>query len=178
MEKGLEGLKLALKVLTEYYASEDKSHAAAEGAGGGIIDLLEVCESDFEKEIAQMDAEEETAASAYEQETKQNEIDKANKDQDVKYKTQEATDLDKAIADTTSDMDNVNTEIAAVNEYYAKLKDECLEKVEPYEEKVKRREAELAGLKEALEILSGEAVLLQQSSTRRLRGVQKHTSVA
>jgi hypothetical protein len=175
--KGLDGIKLALKVLRDYYGS-DKSHAAAEGAGGGIIDLLEVCESDFEKELAQMDAEEETAASAYEQETKQNEIDKANKDQDVKYKTQEATDLDKAIADATSDLDNVNTENAAVNEYWGKLKDECLEKVEPYEEKVKRRDAEIAGLKEALDILSGEAVLLQQSSTRRLRGVQKHTSVA
>jgi chromosome segregation ATPase len=171
--KGLEGIKLALKVLRDYYGS-DKSHAAAEGAGGGIIDLLEVCESDFEKEVAQLDAEEETAATTYETETKENEIDKANKDQDVKYKTMEATNLDKAIAEASSDLSNVQTEIAAVNEYWEKLKDECLEKVEPYEEKVKRREAEIAGLKEALEILDGEAVLLQQSSTHHLRGIRKH----
>jgi chromosome segregation ATPase len=171
--KGLDGIKLALKVLRDYYGSE-KSHAANEGAGGGIIDLLEVCESDFEKEIAQMDTEEETAAAAHETETKQNEIDKANKDQDVKYKTKEATDLDKATAEATSDLNNVQSEIAAVNEYWEKLKDECLEKAEPYEEKVKRRDAEIAGLKEALEILQGEAVLLQQSSTHHLRGVRRH----
>merc|ERR1719335_1579137 len=31
MEEGLEGVKLALKILREYYAKEDKSHEAAEG---------------------------------------------------------------------------------------------------------------------------------------------------
>merc|ERR1719174_432916 len=33
MEQGLEGIKLALKILREYYAKEDKGHKAAEGAG-------------------------------------------------------------------------------------------------------------------------------------------------
>merc|ERR1711972_1063056 len=42
MEQGLEGVELALKILREYYAKDDKAHAAAEGAGGGIIGLLEV----------------------------------------------------------------------------------------------------------------------------------------
>jgi predicted nucleic acid-binding Zn-ribbon protein len=170
MEKGLEGVKLALKVLTEYYASEGKSHAANEGAGGGIIDLLEVVESDFSKGLAEMIATEESAQAAYETETKENEIDKANKDQDVKYKTKESTDLDKAVAEATSDKENVQAELDAVNEYLAKLHEECDEKVEPYEETKRRREAEIAGLKEALEILSGDAVLLQRSS-RHLRGV-------
>merc|ERR1719311_1041916 len=31
MEQGLEGVKLALKILREYYAKEDKAHEAAEG---------------------------------------------------------------------------------------------------------------------------------------------------
>merc|ERR1719345_725781 len=41
MEKGINGVKMALKVLNEYYAKEDKAHASADGAGGGIIGLLE-----------------------------------------------------------------------------------------------------------------------------------------
>merc|ERR1719335_1413591 len=49
MEEGIEGIKLALKVLREYYAKDDKSHDAAEGAGSGIIGMLEVAESDFSK---------------------------------------------------------------------------------------------------------------------------------
>merc|ERR1719213_515139 len=32
LEQGLEGVKLALQILREYYAKEDKSHDAAEGA--------------------------------------------------------------------------------------------------------------------------------------------------
>merc|ERR1719253_1519716 len=52
MEKGLDGVKLALKVLTEYYAKDDKAHSSADGAGSGIIGLLEVCESDFSKGLA------------------------------------------------------------------------------------------------------------------------------
>merc|ERR1719401_1272373 len=41
MEQGLAGVKLALKVLREYYTKADKSHEAAQGAGEGIIGLLE-----------------------------------------------------------------------------------------------------------------------------------------
>merc|ERR1719316_2094238 len=63
IEEGLEGVKLALKILREYYAKEDKAHAAAEGAGSGIIGLLEVVESDFSKGLAEMIATEESAAA-------------------------------------------------------------------------------------------------------------------
>merc|ERR1719450_732923 len=157
MEKGLEGVKLALKILTEYYAKEGKSHVEAEGAGGGIIGLLEVVESDFSKGLAEMIASEESSQSAYETETKENEIDKANKDQDVKYKTKESKDLDKAVAEATSDRAGVQTELDAVNEYLEKLHGECDEVAEPYAETKRRREAEIAGLKEALAILDGSA---------------------
>jgi chromosome segregation ATPase len=174
LEKGLEGVKLALKVMTEYYA-KDPDHVAAEGAGQGIIGLLEVVESDFSKGLAETIATEEHSLSEYETQTKANEIDKANKDQDVKYKTQESVDLDKAVAADSADRATVQTELDAVNEYLDQLHKECDEKVEPYEERKRRRESELAGLKEALEILSGEAVLLQQHESRKqLRSVRSH----
>merc|ERR1719198_1258329 len=74
MEKGLEGIKLALKVLREYYGKEEKGHAAAEGAGGGIISMLEVIEADFTKGLEEMIAEEEAAVAEYKKITKDNEI--------------------------------------------------------------------------------------------------------
>merc|ERR1719267_317384 len=170
MEEGIEGVKLALKILREYYAKEDKAHAAAEGAASGIIGLLEVCESDFMKGLAEMISTEEAAVAEYEKETKENEIRKVTMEQDVKYKTKEFTELDQAIAENTSDRDAVQAELDAVLEYLKKLEDQCIAKPETYEERVARREAELAGLREALEILEGEAVLLQRTSVRRLRG--------
>merc|ERR1719330_1831049 len=80
MQQGLEGVKLALKVLRDYYA-KDKAHDAAEGAGANVIGLLEVVESDFSKGLAEMTATEESALAAYETEAKENEIEKAAKEQ-------------------------------------------------------------------------------------------------
>merc|ERR1712039_942782 len=173
MEQGLAGVKLALKVLREYYTSGDQSQGAAKGAGEGIIGLLEVIESDFTKTLAEIIATEESAAAAYDKQTKENEIDKTAKDQDVKYKSKEASDLDKPVAEDSADRAGVQTELGAVNEYLDSLHKRCDEKVEPYAERKRRREAEIAGLKEALTILEGQA-LIQQSVRRTLRGVQRH----
>merc|ERR1719324_2355147 len=103
MKKGVEGVQLALKVLNDYYAKADKAHGAAEGAGGGIIGLLEVCESDFTKGLAEMTAAEDSAAAEYDKLTKENEIEKATKTQDVTYKVKESKGLDKETAEATAD---------------------------------------------------------------------------
>jgi len=174
MEEGLEGVKLALKVLREYYAAEG-GHAKATGAGGGIISMLEVIESDFSKGLAELIAVEEAAAAEYDKMTKENEISKTTKEQDVKYKTKEAKGLDEAIAEATSDKMSLETELSSVEDYWKSLEEQCIEKVEPYEERKKRREAEIAGLKDALDILNGEAVgLVQTQSSKKLRGVSRH----
>merc|ERR550525_1806466 len=86
LEKGLTGVKQALKVLRDYYAS-DSSHDSAEGAGNGIIKLLEVVEADFSKNLAQIISDEDASASDYEAVSKENELDRTLKEQDVKYKT-------------------------------------------------------------------------------------------
>merc|ERR1712113_338277 len=179
MEQGLAGVKLALKVLREYYAKDDKAHEAAQGAGEGIIGLLEVIESDFTKALAEAMASEEGAQNAYEKLSKENEIDKTTKEQDVKYKSKESADLDKATADETSDRSGVQAELDAVMEYLATLQKRCIvtgdvlgTSAESYAERKARREAEIAGLKEALTILEGSAALLQES--RSLRGVHMH----
>jgi chromosome segregation ATPase len=169
-EQGLEGVKMALKILREYYATDGKAHEAADGAGSGIVGLLEVVESDFSKGLAEMITAEEGAAADYDRQTKENQITKATKSQDVKYKTQEFTKLDKKVSEASSDREGVQAELDAVLEYLEKLKDMCVAKAEPYSERKERREAEIAGLKEALQILEGEAVLLQKKSLRTLRG--------
>merc|ERR1719221_2438203 len=176
LELGISGVKKALKVLRDYYA-KDSAHSSAQGAGGGIIGLLEVCESDFEKGLAEAEGEEQSAQDEYEKVTKENEIETTTKEQDVKYKTKEDKDLAKATAEAASDQESVQAELDAVKEYLTKLHEECDEKAEPYEETVKRRTAEIAGLKEALQVLEGEAALLQLSE-RSSRQVKPHAAMA
>merc|ERR1719262_1142440 len=167
LEDGIEGIPMALKVLRDYYAKQDDAHGKASGAGGGIIGLLEVAESDFTKNLQDVETEEENAQDEYDRITKENEITKVTKEQDVKYKTKEYKGLEKAVAEATGDLEAAENEYKAVMEYYDKIKEECIAKPMPYEEIKKRREAEIAGLKEALEILEGEApaALLQQGSS-------------
>jgi len=168
MKMGINGVKKALQVLKEYYAADD-SHGAAEGAGSGIIGLLEVCESDFTKGLTEMTATEETAAAEYEAYVKEDQLSNVAKSQDVKYKTKEAAALDKAVTEVSTDLASVTDELGAVVKGLDKLKEMCVAKAEPYAERKARRESEIAGLKEAMTILEGEAALIQKSSRHFLR---------
>jgi chromosome segregation ATPase len=183
LELGLGGVQKALGVLRDYYAGaaaaslvQDDSkfgslmqqpampekHEKSSGAGGSIINILEVCESDFSSNLAKEESQEADAQSQYDKTTQANKISKATKEQDVKYKTQEFKGLDKEISELSSDKSTTNTELAAVNEYYGKIKDRCIAKPETYEERTKRREAEIDGLKQALSILEEETAFVQR----------------
>merc|ERR1719263_1720481 len=148
-----------------------EKHAKAGGAGGSIINLLEVCESDFSSNLAKEETQEADAVSEYDKVTQENKVAKTTKDQDVKYKTQEFKGLDKDIAELSGDKDSANTELDAVMEYYGKIKERCIAKPETYEERVKRRTAEIAGLKEALSILESEVAFVQH----KRHGRRSHT---
>mmetsp|Transcript_7662 Transcript_7662/g.23961 ORF Transcript_7662/g.23961 Transcript_7662/m.23961 type:complete len:192 (-) Transcript_7662:59-634(-) len=169
LDAGLEGVKLGLKTLREYYA-KDAAAASNEGAGDGIISLLEVVESDLSKSIAGIVAAEETAGAAYKAETKENGYEKEVKEKDVELKIKESTRLDKAVAEMSSERAGEQAELDAVLEYIASLKKQCIVQPDTYAERKASREAEMAGLKEALSILDGEAVLLQSGVKRALRG--------
>merc|ERR1719183_1935546 len=172
---GLEGVRKALMVLNDYYGSasfvqqpaKPELFKKASGAGGGIIDILEVCESDFASGLAKEEKEEADAQAEYDKVTQENAVTKTLKLQDVKYKTQEFTGLDKAISDMSEDLATEKTELSAVMEYYGKVKDRCIAVPETYEERKARREAEIEGLKEALNILETETALMQRSKRGR-----------
>merc|ERR1719262_498423 len=115
-----------------------------------------------------------SASAEYESYVKEDEIAVTTKQQDVKYKTQEAAGLDKSVSELSSDLATVTDELSAVNSGLDKLKEMCVAKAEPYAEKKARREAEIAGLKDALQILESEAALVQVTSKHALRGVQRH----
>jgi chromosome segregation ATPase len=163
---GISGVQMAMKTLREYYGGGAKDHAAASDAGASILGLLEVCLSDFTKSLAEATAAEDSAASEYSSTTMENKIEKTAKDQDIKYQIKEAADLDKAVVEATSDRAATQEELDAVLEYLSKLKDMCVAKPETYAERADRRAAELSGLKQALSILEGEALLIQRKALR------------
>lgn len=206
LELGLGGVRKALTVLREFYAApksallqtddDDDEHmsslmqeAATQpsppekaeksgGAGTGIINMLEVVESDFAKNLATGDAEESDAQTSYDKQTQANKIAKAEKEQDVKFKTSEFKALDKSIADLSADKATEVSELSAVNEYFSKIKERCVAKPSTYEERKARRDAEVKGLKDALAAIDTEALMqIGSRSSRRshLRGENLRT---
>jgi chromosome segregation ATPase len=181
LELGISGVQKALGVLKDYYQGSasfvqgsDKfdalmqqpaapeKHSKASGAGGSIIDILEVVESDFAKNLATEETEEADAVATYEKTTQEAKLATTMKSQDVKYKTKEFKGLDKSISELTGDKETTNTELSAVLDYFAKIKERCIAKPESYAERKARREAEIAGLKEALSILESETAFMQR----------------
>jgi len=170
LELGLSGVQRATETLQAYYGSasllqqppKPELHSKASGAGGSILDILSVVASDFSKELAARESEEADQEAAYEKQTQENKVTKTMKDQDAKYKTKDFTSKDKEVAELTADRETESTELAAVNSFYAKLKDRCIAVPEPYAERKRRREAEIAGLKDALSVLENETVLVQR----------------
>jgi len=180
LELAVSGVQKALGLLREYYGgaaafldmdqpAKPEKHTKSTGAGQSIIGMLEVCESDFSENLAKTETEEADAADEYEKVTQANKITKTSKDQEVKYKTQEFKTLDKEISELTGDKETTSTELDAVLEYYSKLSDRCVAKPESYEDRKARREAEINGLKDALNILESETAFVQRKG-RGLRG--------
>lgn len=172
MEDGITGIKTALKVLRDYYAKDDTAHDSADGAGNGIVSMLEVVESDFTKGLSEMTVAEQMSQAAYDKESRSNEISKATKEQSVKYKTKEFKGLDQSVSEAKSDRSTTQEELDSIMQYLGKLNEICIAKAEPFSERKRRREEEISGLKEALNILNGEAVLLQNQAA--LRGTRRH----
>merc|ERR1719221_1639598 len=117
---GLTGVRQALTVLRDYYASDaalvqqpamPELHSKASGASTSIIGILEVVESDFATGLAKEETQEDDAQAMYDDITQKNKVTKTMKDQDVKYKTAEVKSLAKAIADMSADKETLSTEL-------------------------------------------------------------------
>merc|ERR550537_1418731 len=167
----------AIDVLQEYYggafvqvsAKQPEFGGASSDVGSTIVSVLEVAESDFTELLAESEADESSAQSAYDKLTKENAVTKATKQGDVKGKTSEVKQLEVALGNYKENKATTSKELDAVMAYLDKLKPQCETKVMSYAERKAKREQELAGLKEALTILSGESLLQVKTTLRGAR---------
>jgi len=173
----------AMAVLNDYYSSasflqvrattrrmgskQPEFGGAKSDVGSTIVSILEVAESDFTTMLAEAEAAESTAQSAYDKLVQENAVTKATKAADVKGKQSEIKNLEVAIGNYKEDKATTGSELDAVLTYLDKLKPQCATKVVTYAEKKAAREQEIAGLKEALEILAADASFVQLGSVRR-----------
>jgi len=152
----------AIAVLQDYYSSGSfvQSKQAPELGGAKtdiattIMGMLEVAESDFTTLLAESEASEKEAQASYDKLTEQNTVTKTANTQEVKGKEASVKSEETALLNYKEDFATTGKELDAVLAYLDKLKPQCETKVMSYAERVAKREAEIEGLKEALEILS------------------------
>jgi hypothetical protein len=174
----------AIDVLSEYYSKAAafvqvgaETHAwqpafgaAKSDVGSTIVSILENCESNFAKMLAELEADEASAVDSYDKLTQDNKVAKAEKTADVDGKNTELKQLEVAVGNYKENKATTTQELDAVLTYLDKLKPQCETKALSYTERKAKRDAEIGGLKEALTLLSGEA-LVQTSSLRGARRV-------
>lgn len=176
VKESIEGVKMALRVLREFYGGTAKA-SENKGTATGFIGMLEVVESDFAKNLAQMRVAESTAEGDFKKELQDMKLEKARKEKDMKYKIQASQRLEADLQELQSDTENTKTELSAIEEFNNGLTAECSVSPESFKEKQAKRQEEIQGLKTALEALDSQGSLLQSKKTafRWLRGRQADT---
>lgn len=168
--ESIAAVQKAVQVLNEFYSgssfiqqepSTGPSFGSEKGdSGSNIIEFLSVAESDFSTLLAETESNEAEAQAAYDTLMQKNKVSKAEYTASIKGMKSEVKQLNVAIQDNSSDLQVENTELSAILEYIEKLKPQCENKAMSYEERKQRRENEIAGLRQALDILSGEEAAL------------------
>jgi len=123
-------------------------------ASGGVLGMLEVCQSDFARLEADTASAEDASAQEFDSFTSDSGVDKATKTATMKHKEDMKTKDESALQTAKKDLAGVTDELDAALAYYEKLKPSCVDAGESYEERVARRKAEIESLQEALKILS------------------------
>jgi len=123
-------------------------------ANGGVMGMLEVILSDFQRLEAETTQAEDAGAQEFTTFKNDSQLDKAEKDKAVSMKQDSKQQADSNAQSAKSDLDSTQKELNAAMDYFEKLKPSCVDAGIDYDDRVARRKEEIQSLKEALTILT------------------------
>jgi len=133
----------------------DKPYQGLGAEGGNVVDFLEVILSDFSRLESETVAEEGAESEEFKAFMFESEKDQALKQNEKGHKEETKTNKESALHSANEELVLTMQALNKANAYYEKLKPTCVDSGITYEERVKRREAEMQSLQEALKILAG-----------------------
>mmetsp|Transcript_8648 Transcript_8648/g.27559 ORF Transcript_8648/g.27559 Transcript_8648/m.27559 type:complete len:729 (-) Transcript_8648:69-2255(-) len=124
----------------------------------GVLALLEVIASDFANLEADTQAAEVESQKAYEAFMAESKKNTAVKERKIEMNNADKAAAESKLQEDTADMKSNQDELLAAERYHERLVPQCIDQGMTFEERTKAREAEVASLKQALEILSSEDI--------------------
>merc|ERR1719401_506130 len=178
--EGSEAVKMAMDILSDFYNNAfmqtrkyvppdsdrdgntvgdlapevfEKKYHGAQAEAGGIVGILEVILSDFDRTIAKTTQDEEDSQAAFEMFEKETNDDINEKNDRIKEATGELAQTEADILETEQALKDAEELFASAKASLEELEPQCVEGEETWDERKKKREEEIAALKEALAIL-------------------------
>jgi len=139
-------------------ASFDGAFKGQQTQGNNVIAFLDVINSDFARLETDTKKAEDSAQADYDDSMADSKKLKAAKEKEEDTKRKEQLDKKDDLSTANDNLESSQKELSASMDYFDKLKPSCVNTAVPHEERVQRREEEIASLKEALEMLNGEGV--------------------
>eukprot|EP00421_Protoceratium_reticulatum_P049753 CAMPEP_0168451396 /NCGR_PEP_ID=MMETSP0228-20121227/48613_1 /TAXON_ID=133427 /ORGANISM="Protoceratium reticulatum, Strain CCCM 535 (=CCMP 1889)" /LENGTH=718 /DNA_ID=CAMNT_0008466009 /DNA_START=25 /DNA_END=2181 /DNA_ORIENTATION=+ len=124
----------------------------------GVLALLELIGADFAGLEASTAASEEQSQTAFEQFMIEAKKSKATKERKIEMNTADKAAAGSKLRGDTADLKATQDELLAADRYHSRLMPQCMDRGMTFEERTRAREEEVASLKKALELLSGEDI--------------------
>jgi len=156
--KAAESTALEQQPASDAPETFDKPYTGLLPEGGNVVDFLEVILSDFSRLEAETASDEAQESDEFKNYMFESEKDKALKNNEKAHKEETKTNKESELHSAQQELKLTQEALNKAVAYYEKLKPTCVDSGITYEERVKRREAEMQSLQEALSILSGTSI--------------------
>eukprot|EP00747_Dinoflagellata_sp_TGD_P152639 gnl/TRDRNA2_/TRDRNA2_177327_c3_seq12.p1 gnl/TRDRNA2_/TRDRNA2_177327_c3~~gnl/TRDRNA2_/TRDRNA2_177327_c3_seq12.p1 ORF type:complete len:709 (-),score=278.12 gnl/TRDRNA2_/TRDRNA2_177327_c3_seq12:102-2228(-) len=133
-----------------------KKFTGQQDSASGVLAMLEVIASDFENLISDTEAAESAGKTGFDNFMTESKKAVKMKNKKIELDGSDKTDAEAKLREDVADLKNTQDELLAAERYYDKLVPQCIDKGMTFEERTAAREAEIASLKEALEILGSQ----------------------
>lgn len=158
--ESVEALTKAIEVLSKFYgapaAALVQTGQPQTDSANVIMEILATSQEDFEKLKQTTESSEADAAEKYATMKQDSEVTKAKKTAEMEGKVKERAGVKVLMTQITEDLGEAGKALEAASSFLKGVKEACANKAMSYEERKKRRETEVKGLEEALQILSSD----------------------
>eukprot|EP00446_Apocalathium_sp_SHHI-4_P001944 CAMPEP_0177180178 /NCGR_PEP_ID=MMETSP0367-20130122/15255_1 /TAXON_ID=447022 ORGANISM="Scrippsiella hangoei-like, Strain SHHI-4" /NCGR_SAMPLE_ID=MMETSP0367 /ASSEMBLY_ACC=CAM_ASM_000362 /LENGTH=690 /DNA_ID=CAMNT_0018626949 /DNA_START=56 /DNA_END=2128 /DNA_ORIENTATION=+ len=144
-----EGLTVADKAPEVF----DTEYKGSQEASKGIVGMLEVILSDFDRTVSTVTGEEKDSQEAFETFKSENEADTLTKEKAVETKEGEVATIEDELVSLSDSLKTAQTSLGLALGELEKLHSMCVEGEETYEGRVAKRQKEIDALREAHDIL-------------------------